>query len=78
MVGHLTMLISGQETGVLSLTGEDGKPFLLKGMSRKLVESAGEDAFDEEGKYSHTRVSGASATWPSDRRSSRWTAGEVH
>ncbi|MBN1667158.1 MAG: hypothetical protein JW862_08710, partial [Anaerolineales bacterium] len=57
MVGHLTMLISGQETGVLSLTDEDGNPFLLKGMSRKLVESAGEDAFDDEGTYSHTRVS---------------------
>ena len=57
MVGHLTMLISGQETGVLTLSGEDGQAFLLKGMSRKLVESQGEDAFDEEGTYSHTRVS---------------------
>ncbi len=57
MIGHLTMLISGQETGVLSLTDpKTGRPFLLKGMSRKQVEADGEAEYDDEGKYSHTRV----------------------
>ncbi|MEW5869085.1 MAG: DUF6094 domain-containing protein [Chloroflexota bacterium] len=57
MIGHLTMLISGQETGVLSLTDpKTGQPFLLKGMSRKQVEADGEAEYDDEGEYSHTRV----------------------
>ncbi len=57
MVGHLTMLISGQETGVLSLADPaSGETFLLKGMSRKQIEAEGEQAVDDQGEYSHTHV----------------------
>jgi hypothetical protein len=57
MIGHLTMLISGQETGVLALSDpKTGQPFLLKGMSHKQVEADGEAEYDEKGEYSHTHV----------------------
>ncbi len=57
MIGHLSMLISGQETGVLALTDpQTGGPFLLKGMSRKQVEADSQDEYDDDGRYTHTRV----------------------
>lgn len=55
-VGHITMMIAGQETGVLSLNNTDGKPLLVKGMSRKLVEVTARDVTNEQGKYTHTNV----------------------
>jgi hypothetical protein len=56
-VGHITMLIAGQETGVLKLEGEDHQPFLVKGMSRKVVDVTTRDMDNEKGQYSHTNVS---------------------
>ena len=55
-VGHITMMIAGQETGVLSLAGEDGNRMLVKGMSRKVVDVNTSDRFSEKGEYTHTTV----------------------
>jgi Uncharacterised methyltransferase family (DUF6094) len=54
-VGHITMLIAGQETGVLSLPSEDGT-ILVKGMSRKVVDMTTRDNVNDKGQYSHTSV----------------------
>ncbi len=55
-VGHLTMLISGQETGVLKLHTDEGQEFLVKGMSKKVVEQRSEDNYDDKCEYIDTRV----------------------
>ena len=54
-VGHITMLIAGQETGVLKLESQDGS-ILVKGMSRKVIEVTASDMTNEKGQYSHTTV----------------------
>ncbi len=56
-VGHITMMIAGQETGVLSLQKDDGQKMLVKGMSRKVVEAQAADHASEKGQYTHTTVS---------------------
>ena len=55
-VGHITMLIAGQETGVLTLSSDDGTPILVKGMSRKVVDVSSSDHTNDKGQYSHTTV----------------------
>jgi hypothetical protein len=55
-LGHITMLIAGQETGVLTLKTEEGKDILVKGMSRKVVDVQTNDRVNEKGEYSHTTV----------------------
>ena len=54
-VGHITMLIAGQETGVLSLPSEEGT-ILVKGMSRKVVDVSASDRANDKGQYTHTTV----------------------
>jgi len=54
-VGHITMMIAGQETGVLSLPDGASK-ILVKGMSRKVVDVSANDFTNEKGKYSHTTI----------------------
>ena len=49
-VGHVTMLITGQETGVLTVPDDEGRPMLVKGMSRKLVTQTAHENQDEKGK----------------------------
>lgn len=49
-VGHITMLITGQETGVLTVPDDEGRPMLVKGMSRKLVTQTAHENQDEKGK----------------------------
>lgn len=48
-VGHLTMLITGQESGVLHIE-ETGKTVLVKGMSRKVIEAVEVEQTDDKGK----------------------------
>ncbi len=55
-VGHITMMIAGQETGVLSLPDETGRTMLVKGMSRKVIDVSSTDHANEKGQYSHTNV----------------------
>ncbi len=54
-VGHITMLIAGQETGVLSLPSNSGT-ILVKGMSRKVIEVTTNERKNEKGQYTHTNV----------------------
>ena len=54
-VGHITMMIAGQETGVLSLQSDSG-PILVKGMSRKVIDVTTSDRANEKGEYTHTNV----------------------
>lgn len=54
-VGHVTMLITGQETGVLEVE-QDGAPALVKGMSRKVVVRKERDNEDQKGKFISTSV----------------------
>lgn len=54
-VGHITMLIAGQETGVLSLP-HNGSNMLVKGMSRKVIDIAANDYTNDKGQYTHTTV----------------------
>ena len=54
-VGHITMLIAGQETGVLTLPSEDGS-ILVKGMSRKVIDVSASDMANDKGQYTHTTV----------------------
>lgn len=54
-IGHVSMLISGQETGLLKLTDAQG-PMLVKGMSRKTVKTSGQDKTDDKGRYAGTSV----------------------
>ena len=54
-IGHISMLIAGQETGVLALPSEEGT-ILVKGMSRKVVDVSTRDLTNEKGQYSHTNV----------------------
>lgn len=54
-VGHITLLIAGQETGVLSLPSDNGT-ILVKGMSRKVVDVTSRDMANDKGEYSHTNV----------------------
>ncbi len=49
-VGHMTMMITGQETGVLTVPDDEGRPMLVKGMSRKLVTQVAHENQDEKGK----------------------------
>jgi hypothetical protein len=48
-VGHITMLIAGQETGVLALP--DGDTILVKGMSRKVIDVSPMTITNEKGQY---------------------------
>jgi hypothetical protein len=54
-IGHISMMIAGQETGVLSLP-EAGSTILVKGMSRKVIDVSANDCTNEKGKYTHTTV----------------------
>jgi hypothetical protein len=54
-VGHITMMIAGQETGVLSLPSDHGT-ILVKGMSRKIIDVSASDRSNEKGQYTHTNV----------------------
>ena len=54
-VGHVTMLITGQETGVLEVE-QDGAPVLVKGMSRKVAVRKERDNEDQKGKFISTSV----------------------
>ncbi len=48
-VGHVTLLISGNDVGAVKLTGEDGQPLLVKGTSVKVVEKSIVTKIDEAG-----------------------------
>ncbi len=54
-IGHISMLIAGQETGVLSLPSECGT-ILVKGMTRKVVDVSTSDSTNDKGQYTHTNV----------------------
>jgi len=54
-VGHVTMLITGQETGVLEVE-QDGAPALVKGMSRKVAVRKERDNEDAKGKIISTSI----------------------
>jgi hypothetical protein len=54
-VGHVTMLITGQETGVLEVE-QAGQPALVKGMSRKETLHKERDNVDEKGKLTSVNV----------------------
>lgn len=54
-VGHITMMIAGQETGVLSLPDGDNT-ILVKGMSRKIIDVSANDFTNEKGQYTHTTI----------------------
>jgi len=54
-VGHITMMIAGQETGILSLPSDNG-PILVKGMSRKVIDVNASDYANDKGQYTHTTV----------------------
>jgi hypothetical protein len=54
-VGHVTMLITGQETGVLQVE-QDGLPILVKGMSRKLTLRKERPNEDIDGRFTSTSV----------------------
>jgi hypothetical protein len=54
-VGHVTMLITGQETGVLEVE-QDGAPALVKGMSRKVAVRKERDNRDVKGRVTSTSV----------------------
>ena len=54
-IGHISMMIAGQETGVLSLPS-DGGTILVKGMSRKVVDVSASDRTNDKGEYTHTNV----------------------
>jgi hypothetical protein len=54
-VGHVTMLITGQETGVLEVE-QEGVPALVKGMSRKVAVRKERDNEDQKGKVISTSV----------------------
>ena len=54
-VGHVTMLITGQETGVLEVE-QNGSPALVKGMSRKEVLHKERENVDEKGKTTSVNV----------------------
>lgn len=54
-VGHVTMLITGQETGVLEVE-QNGAPVLVKGMSRKVAVRKERDNEDQKGKVISTSV----------------------
>jgi len=55
-IGHISMLISGQETGILRLTDESGKAIAVKGMARKVADTTAKDNFNEEGEHTSTSV----------------------
>jgi len=54
-IGHISMMIAGQETGVLSLP-EGDNTILVKGMSRKVIDVSANDCTNDKGKYTHTTV----------------------
>lgn len=54
-VGHVTMLITGQETGVLEVE-QEGVPVLVKGMSRKLATRKERPNEDAKGRFVSTSV----------------------
>ncbi|MEI7849532.1 MAG: hypothetical protein WCK35_27285, partial [Chloroflexota bacterium] len=54
-VGHVTMIITGQETGVLEVE-QNGSPALVKGMSRKEVLHKERDNVDEKGRPTSVNV----------------------
>ena len=60
-IGHISMMIAGQETGVLTLPEISGNcrntgNLLVKGMSRKIADVSTADHTNEVGEYSHTNV----------------------
>lgn len=55
-LGHMTMMISGQETGVITLNDKQGNKMLVKGRTRKVAEVTSEDHENERGYYSSTSV----------------------
>jgi len=54
-VGHVTMLITGQETGVLEVE-QEGVPVLVKGMSRKVAVRKERPNEDAKGRFTSTSV----------------------
>lgn len=54
-VGHITMMIAGQETGVLNLPDGD-TTILVKGMSRKVIDVSANDFTNDKGQYTHTTI----------------------
>lgn len=54
-VGHVTMLITGQETGVLEVE-QEGVPVLVKGMSRKLATRKERPNEDAKGRFISTSI----------------------
>jgi hypothetical protein len=54
-VGHVTMLITGQETGVLEVE-QEGVPVLVKGMSRKVAVRKERPNEDAKGRFVSTSV----------------------
>jgi hypothetical protein len=54
-VGHVTMLITGQETGVLEVE-QAGQPVLVKGMSRKTTQHHERENLDEKGKVTSVNI----------------------
>jgi hypothetical protein len=55
-VGHTTMLITGQETGVLDLLDDNGQRMLVKGLSRKVSRSEAVENVDLKGKVTSVSV----------------------
>lgn len=55
-VGHTTMLITGQETGVLDIRDEQGQPMLVKGLSRKVRRVEAVENLDLKGKVTSVSV----------------------
>jgi hypothetical protein len=58
--GHITMLISGGETGIIRLD-ENGRSCLLKGMSKKVATGESREFYDEEGDVAGESVSESEA-----------------
>lgn len=54
-IGHISMMIAGQETGVLSLP-DGSNTILVKGMSRKVIDVGTNDLANDKGQYTHTTV----------------------
>jgi|GEM_PF-1066086 len=55
-VGHITMLITGQETGVLTVQDDEGRAMLVKGMSRKLVTQTARERLDDKDRVTSVAI----------------------
>lgn len=55
-LGHIAMMVTGQETGNIVLEDENGQAMIMKGMSKKAVDVIAHDKTDSNGEYIGTAV----------------------